>query len=132
MNCIKIEFCAEDRARMDRLAAAVEALTMMCEAMIDRPMNAAAASEPVKAVPASDPLPAPQPEAEPVPAAEPEKPSVTLAQIQHKAAHIAASSDLKKGKLRAIISAYADRVSAIPESAFDEVWSKLEALESEA
>lgn len=139
MNVLTIELCAEDRARLDKI---IEGLARIeghpdCSACVagvasvmDKACDAIDAAK--DAAPAVVPAPVSEPPVDAAAPAEPAKPSVTLAQIQRKAAQIAASSDLKKDKLRALISAYADRVSAIPESAWDEVWSKLGALESEA
>lgn len=59
--------------------------------------------------------------------AEAPAPSVTPQDIQRKVVELSAAG--KKAEVRAIIMAYAQRVSAIPTDKIMEVWNKLNALE---
>ena len=145
MNCITIELCAEDRARLDQIidllgglrqpncSACVEGIASYMDkaaAVLDSQLDAAKAAAPAP-TPAPAPAPVPEaPKAAPVPA--PVKPAVTLEQIQKKATQIAAGSASKKAALRALVNKYAAKVTDLPESAWAAVWDGLCALESEA
>ena len=146
MNCIKIEFCAEDRARIDALISRFDQLIAATDARIAQTQfvlemeydGAAAGLAPEKeAAPAAAPAvvefppadDAPPFEAAPAPVV---KPAVTLEQIQKKATQIAAGSADKKAALRAIVNQYAAKVTDIPEAAWSAVWDALCKLESEA
>lgn len=124
MNTITIEFCKEDRERLDRLTAALNnAGTPFGEVL---PCPAKAPTEaPEK------PQEAPKPEADKVPAEEPNaaqaENAATLADIQKKVVALSAAG--KKAQVRDIVKAYAERVSLIPEDKIPEVWDKLNALE---
>lgn len=154
MNNITIthELCAEDRARLDRLSTALEALQQpnvpevhpdQLQMRLDGVM--AKASEPTEA-PKNAPestevstLPTTQPEEE-MPVAEEDaqaeeapKPTITQAQLQQRITQLAAANGgAKKAQIRDIVKAYAKMVSEIPEDKYEEVWEKLNALESEA
>ena len=151
MNNITIELCAEDRARLDRIAGLLEAnveaslkipktpaetpqKTAKAEPQRNTQPEAAEQAQPQKTEPESvkteDAQPAPVvKESTPT---EPVKPSVTLAQIQQKVVQLAAGfNGTKKAAVREIVNAYAKKVSDLPENKWDEVWSKLTALESE-
>lgn len=134
MNTITIELCAEDRARLDRLTAALEARA-----------SAPTTEAPAKAQPKAAPTeatskPAEQPE-EPKkeePAAPWEEPTaaptVTLEQIQQKVVTLATmAGGTKKVKVREIISAYGAKVSDLKDhpDKWQEVWDRLTALEQE-
>lgn len=134
MNTITIELCAEDRARLDRLTAALEART-------SAPNTEAPAKAQPKATPTEAPSkPAEQPE-EPKkeePAAPWEEPTaaptVTLEQIQQKVVMLATmAGGTKKVKVREIISAYGAKVSDLKDhpDKWQEVWDRLTALEQE-
>lgn len=133
MNTITIQLCAEDRARIDRVIELLGGLQQpSCSACVEgvaKYMDHAAAI--MDAQPARDPAPVPEAPAESVPPA-PAAPSVTLEQIQKKATQIAAGPADKKAKLRAIVNRYAPKVTDLPESCWDEVWTALCALEKEA
>ena len=157
MNTITIELCAEDRARLDKLTAAMErracdscvatALQIMGEKRPD-PVQQALAETLARAEGQAEPqnsateaaeteTPTTTPEVkEEATAAEDssDAPSVTLDQIQQKVISIAATNNSKKAKVREIINAYGSKVSDLkdrPEK-WGEVWGKLTALESEA
>jgi hypothetical protein len=143
-NHITIELCAEDRARIDRLAAALEALQPQT-IHVDDPIQKALAEQVAKSekTPTQSPVesageaktetPAtPQPEAEttaveePAPVAE-EKPAPTTAELQQKV--IALVDKGKKAEVAAIVKSYAATVSSIPEDKRAECMDKLNALE---
>jgi hypothetical protein len=152
-NTITIELCAEDRARLDRLTAALEGKrcdncvasalkwseqlqrgeetpaqeTTEAECPAENTTEAAEATTP----PVTQPEEEKPTEAEDV-AVEPAKPTVTLAQIQQKVVQLAAGfNGSKKAAVREIVNAYAKKVSDLPEDKWTEVWDKLTALESE-
>lgn len=134
MNTITIELCAEDRARLDRLTAALEAR-----------VSASTTEAPAKARPKTTPTEAPskpaeQPEdpkkEEPAaPRVEPTAaPTVTLEQIQQKVVTLATmAGGTKKAKVREVISAYGAKVSDLKDQPdkWHEVWDRLTALEQE-
>ena len=138
MNNITLELCAEDRARLDRLAEALEKYPHKCEncaksvaegvaAFVAKEVNNQSEEPDIKAQePTKEEPPATNPADEP-------EPSVTLEQIQQKVIELAAGNNgAKKAKVREIINAYAQKVSDLPVDKWEEVWDKLTALESEA
>ena len=137
MNNITIELCAEDRARLDRLAEALEKYPHKCENCAKSVAEGVAAFITKEAnTPSEEPKNEPQePSKEEPPATNPAdepKPAVTLEQIQQKVIQLAAGNDgAKKAKVREIINAYAKKVSDLPEDKWSEVWKQLTALESE-
>jgi hypothetical protein len=154
MNTITIELCAEDRARLERLTAALEALqppTVRVDLPTPDPIQQKLAETLAKAeTPAETPkdtadeakvetlTTAPQEEEKPTEKEEtkpePTKPTVTLEQIQKKVMQLAAGQGgAKKAKVREIINAYGAKVSDLKDQPdkWMEVWDKLTALESE-
>lgn len=131
-NTITIELCAEDRARLDGI---LEALTKHnCKGCVEAAVNytasqmGAAPVEPVAPVSADEAEPKAEPSPEPEqPAVKEDAPVVTLSDIQQKVVTLSAAG--KKAQVRDIITAYASRVSAIPEDKVGEVWHKLTELE---
>lgn len=139
MNVITIELCAEDRARLDRLAAALEKATPDCAACArsvaegvarfvadERPDNATetadAAPAPVAhpaddVAPWADPAPAPAPQAE-----------VSLAEFQKALSLRCAESDTMRAKVRALLHEYAEAASKVPADKRAEVLDRLAAL----
>lgn len=148
MNKITIELCAEDRARLDKLTAALE-----LAAALEKISVQAVTAEPaepdevqqaltevlVKAetatAPTEEPAKVETPTAEETPTEAPkidDAPKVTLDQIQQKVVQLcAAENGAKKAQVRTIITAYAPTVSALEKQPdkWDEVWEKLTALE---
>jgi hypothetical protein len=142
-NHITIELCAEDRARIDRLTKALEALQpptvhMDLDAItktgtyrVEQAAPAESPAEPAGAAEAETPA-TPQPEAEqaataePAPAAE-AKPAPTTQELQQKV--IALVNKGKKADVSAIVKSYAATVSGIPEDKRAECLDKLIALE---
>ena len=159
MNEIKIthELCAEDRARIDRLTAALEAAAAAHAPVIADPDQLAVDPELITArkkleemvgaeeaqnepqAPVEEETPATIPteeeapaEAEEIAAEEPAKPTVTLEQIQQKVVQLCAGYDgKKKPAVRAIINAYGAKVSDLKDQPdkWGEVWEQLIALE---
>lgn len=72
------------------------------------------------------------PTAEETAPAEEAKPTVTTEQIRQKVILLSAAGGQKKAKAREIVSAYAPKISDLPEDKLTEVWEKLTALEREA
>ena len=160
MNNISIthELCAEDRARLDRLTVALEALQpstlttssvvpevdldqvqmKLAEAMAKASDPAEPPKNTTEEAETSTPSTTQAEEEKPVveeitPAEETAEPTVTLEEIQQKVVQLAAANGgAKKAKVREIINAYAKKVSDLPEDKWTEVWDKLVALESEA
>lgn len=143
MNKITIELCAEDRARLDRLTAALEN-AQPAELYIDNAEVSAStteapttAQEPPKEEPQTSDAPTPENATQPEPESEAPvveaQPEVTLEQIQQKVVQIAAIGATKKEKVRAVINAYGAKVSDLKDKpeAWGTVWSQLLAIEKE-
>lgn len=143
MNTITIELCAEDRARLDRIIEALENRPN-CEGCVSAAMDMSKAAqaeidaakaeakaetpttnppEPEKPVetPAEHPLDTP-----PIDEA-PELPKVDRADVQRKVVELSAAG--KKADVKEIVTAYATKVSDIPEDKLAEVLEKLNKLE---
>lgn len=128
MNTITIEFSAEDRARLDRIAAALEGAKPKCDSCVTTAPDAmkAATAAPVEFT-KEEPTTEPQTPAGSSPGAIEDKPQVSVTDIQRKV--VALSGAGKKAEVREIVKAYADKVSGIPSDKLAEVWAKLTALE---
>lgn len=132
MNEIKIitELCAEDRARIDKLTAALEGFTAGLST-VGTPFP----TEPKVKEPDAPKSEAPaEPETAPAEVGasddEPdvkEVPEHSQAELQQKV--ISLVSGGKKDEVKKIIEQYAPRVSAIPPEKINEVWDKLTELE---
>lgn len=124
MNTITIELCAEDRARIDRLTKALEKQAPVY--VLSETLSIPETAEPEQ----PENVPAPEEEA-PAPAAEepaaPETPSVTKSDVQRKVVELSAAG--RKAEVREIVTAYATKVSDIPDDKVAEVWQRLVALE---
>ena len=147
-NTITIELCAEDRARLDRLSAALEqrvtqeaGITLEIADPLHKQLAEALANTEPQETPKEEPKVETTPteetptqstqEPESDAPAEKVEPSVTLEQIQQKVVQLAAAGADKKAKAREVISTYGTKVSDLkdkPEK-WDEVWEKLAALE---
>lgn len=140
MNNINIttELCAEDRARIDKLTATIEAMTAALgnagtpfqtvkpeETAPTEPMYEEGTGvndlgfEPVETDKEDEPE-APQ---------ETATPQHTKAELQQKVIGLVSKGAEMKAKVKEVINEYAAKVSDIPEDKFDEVWAKLEKLE---
>ena len=124
---IPVQFCAEDRHRLDTIITALAAILEQGRTA-GTPFTAPAepVQEPVEAKiekPDTEATPWENvAEAEAVP-----QPEVKLADIQRKVVDLSTAG--KKDAVKAIIQAYAPKVSAIPEDKLPEVWAKLTELE---
>lgn len=120
---VTTELCKEDRQRIDDL---LYILARTCTALenIGTPFQAPA--EPIQEETFEQPdlfnpaQPDPEPAAEPVP-------WISLADIQKKVVDLSTAG--KKDAVKAVIQAYAPKVSAIPENKYAEVLAKLTELE---
>jgi hypothetical protein len=149
MNTITIELCAEDRARLDAILAALQqgpdcdkcvkgVVTyvdhMMGQGAAEEEKPAEATTEAPAEAPADEPA-----EADTIPAEEETPVEVksepaeavdfdkVRAEVQSLVVRLSASG--KKDQARKIVQAYASRVSAIPEDKLIEAKGKLTALE---
>lgn len=131
MNAIKItvELGTEDRAILDRLAAALE--------NIGTPYSAPA--KPIQEA-AQEPQEAPKAEVVEIPAPEPEQPAeaqepapvVTLDMIRQKVTQLMAAGADKKSGARDVVKSYAPNITGLGDmpDKWPEIWEKLTALES--
>lgn len=138
MNTITIELSGDDRARLDKLLAAVDALNaslLANQGMIaiaDAVTHAEAHSDPQTAqetAPGKDTTPAadaPQNAAQTTTEA---SDAVTLADVQRKVVELCGPPHNKKAQVREIVKAYAPKVTGIPSGKCAEVMAKLNALE---
>lgn len=141
MNTITIELCAEDRARLDKLATALANLAEdirdnkpCCESCV-KTVLATTGNIPEKAAPIKEEpkeeeptTEAPTPEAPVKEEPKEEAPTVTKSDVQQKVMSLVAIP-AKKAEVRSIINLYANRVSDIPEDKLAEVYGLLTALE---
>lgn len=137
MNKIIIELCAEDRARLDNILAALQKspLERAGAAISEMGKAAKAMAGKVNAPTQETPAPAeelpfePEPEKQAEPEPEPEEtvPEVTAAELQSKVVKLVHAG--KKDEARAIITEYAANVSAIPAEKRAEVLARLNKLE---
>lgn len=143
MNNINIttELCAEDRARIDKLTAALEDLVGVYKGptleMAGTPFQAVKPEETAPAEPMYEegtgvndlgfiPIETDD-EDEPEAPQESATPKHTAAELQQKVVGIVSKG--KKEEVKEIIKQYAAKVSEIPEDKIDEVWAKLDKLE---
>ena len=122
MNHITIELCAEDRARLDKILAALENHPN-CEPCLETVKDLADAVEAQPEEPKQEEPEAPKQEAtEPEPVAK-----YTPNDIQQAAVRLIAAG--KKQQVREIVQTYAGKISDVPTDKCDEVMAKLAALE---
>lgn len=123
-NLITIELSTEDRARLDRLIAALENKTTQAETPADPVTEALAevldnVTEPTVVETSTEETPK-------------EETKITADLIQQKVMELCKANGGKhKGTVKDIVTAYAPTVSKIPEDKWSEVWDKLIALEAE-
>ena len=130
MNTITIELCAEDRARLDSLLAKLDRcigeFIPSGEAHTDYGYKAQGVEYATQDEAAEAKLEEiPEPYSEPCPFET--APAATRADVQQKVVALSAAG--KKEKVRAVVNAYAPKVSGIPEDKLAEVLEKLNALE---
>lgn len=150
MNNINIttELCAEDRARIDKLIAAIESQTVALGNVgtpfqtVNNLINVTEAKAPQTEADAPtepmyeegtgvndlgfEPVETDK-EDEPEAPQETAEPKHTKAELQQKVVGLVSKG--KKEEVKAIIKEYAAKVSEVPEDKVDEVWAKLEKLE---
>lgn len=119
----------EDRARLDALIGKLAPVQTEVYEEIDPEIPQKTPQEAPKAEPQEKSQPEPETATE---AAEPENydvmaPQYTVADVQQKVVALCAAG--KKAEVKAIVSAYAERVSLIPAEKADEVMERLTALE---
>lgn len=129
MNTITIELCAEDRARLDRLQASLDAINNTASEplyieLADK-ADTATQSAPETPTPTSNTAKAEKPTE--APAAPEKEPAVELSDIQSLVVTLSAKG--RKAEVRDIIKSYADRVTNLPKDKWVEVYEKLKALE---
>lgn len=133
MNTITIELCAEDRARLDAIKAALDKLShsTLCVGGLD--LSQAPDFTATEPAPVEKPVEPVTATAEPKQAAETaeseksDTPKVDCLTVQQKVVSLVMGG--KKEETKQIINAYAPRVSLIPEDKLAEVYEKLIALE---
>lgn len=126
---VTVELCAEDRARLDAILAAmtkgytvlgtVEEATETAQELTKAKGYEVIAPEP------EEPTEATTVEAE-APAAE--EPTVKREDIRRKVVELSTAGKKAKAEVRTVIQAYAPKVSAIPEDKLTEIWTKLSAM----
>lgn len=131
MNTITIELCAEDRARLDKILAALEGrpnCTTCAQQIVDYVSGATGHTEAAEAKMADIPEPytEPTPFEEPAPA-EPVDFGKLRDDVRQKVVELSANG--KKAQVRDIIKAYAANVTTLPDDKLSEVMAKLTALE---
>ena len=130
MNTITIELCAEDRARLDSLLAKLDSCIGEFVPSGEGHTDYGYKSQGVEYATQDEAAEAkleeiPEPYSEPCPFET--APAVTRADVQQKVVALSAAG--KKEKVRAVVNAYAAKVSGIPEDKLAEVLEKLNALE---
>ena len=128
MNHITIELCAEDRARIDKLTQAVEAMAQNQPRQLYA-IDLGSAPESAETEPDAPEAETPketQPEPEKPTEPKNEAPAVTVDDIRSQVLALTAAG--KKEELKAIIKEYAPKVSEIPAAKLAEVMDKLNAL----
>ena len=123
MNVIEFRLCDEDRARLDRVVAGLEALVLQKQSELDDALIDATgvlANHPVEGAAHLEPPADP----EPAPVVKP----VSLSEFQKAIVTRCAESPVVKAKVQALIHRYAASVSAVPEDKRSEVLAELAAL----
>ncbi len=131
-NHITIEFCQEDRKRIDELIGMAGWIAGALKDMANQPLAVLEQTEepaPVNEHPIDEVSPHAAPEPDPV--AEPEQVNYTKADVQALVLKLATPSTGKKDAVKAIVNEYAKKVSDIPEDKLNEVMAKLTKLAEE-
>lgn len=125
-NHITIEFCQEDRKRIDELIGMAGWITGALKDMASQPLAVLEQTE--------EPAPVnehPVDEVSPHAAPEPEQVNYTKEDVQALVLKLAAPNTGKKDAVKAIVNEYAKKVSDIPEEKLNEVMAKLQKLAEE-
>lgn len=128
MNTITIHLCEEDRKRLDVISDTLE-LIRLALTNAGTPFPAAPVQPQNEPEPVTVAEPTPEPEQETAPWEQPPVAQITvkLADVQKKVVDLSTAG--KKDAVKAVVQAYAPRVSAIPEDKLAEVLAKLTELE---
>ena len=127
-NFITIELCTEDRARVDKLIAALEQRT--CDKCVKDAIEYAskvqqkAPEQEAEASPHTTNIPNEETGTQAPPA-----PAVTHDELMAKVIELSAKDIKLKAQVRDIILSYAPRVKAVPEEKVGECYERLAALE---
>lgn len=123
MNSITIELCAEDRARLDAILAALTANNQNVPTAEIQPTQKAekVKAEETKPAEAEAPTEAAEPATEPAPA-------VSRADFESKVRQLLKDVNIK-AKVKEIVTFYAASVSKVPEDKLAEAYGRLTALE---
>lgn len=130
MNLLTVNFSDEDRARIDKLTAALSNLTDALNILGYGVALKAEQAQSAAPVQPTEPEKAPEP---PTPAVEPPAPAapapvISLPEFQ-KALAVRCSESLEtKARVRAILNEYAPAASAVPEEKRAEILARLAAL----
>lgn len=126
MNTIIIELCTEDRARLDRIAEALDTINKNNEPLV---FAVDLAVEPATAETQTEETTEPEKviTEEPKAPTEPPQAKTSVADLQAKV--VALVDKGLREKVKAIVNEYAPRVGDIPEDKRDEVMKRLTALE---
>lgn len=133
MNLITIELCAEDRARIDRLIAALDRGCSSCAESFAECLSGAYAAKanqgaaPVPPAVEAEPVTAPAPAADQAPWEDP-APEVSLAEFQKALTLRCSESAETKAKVRALLNQYAAAASAVPPEKRAEILAKLQQI----
>jgi hypothetical protein len=144
MNEIKIitELCAEDRARLDKIAGLLEAnieaslriptelVALSTEETAETPQETTKAEDQGNTQPKAETQAQPQkaePESVETEEQKPEKVDVGVEDIRRLVVTLSASG--KKDEARKVVQTYARTVSDLPADKYVEVWTELKALE---
>ena len=137
MSNITLELCTEDRARIDTLIAllGLESRQVHLTIPVNPPEEAAQIdpqpAEPVKLENNTPEEPAAT-VAEPEPQNEAKQPDITPEMIQALVQKLASPKVGKRKEVKEIVTAYAEKVSGIPEDKRAECYERLTALEKGA
>ena len=117
-NKITIELCAEDRARLDRLTAALErkAIETSATETIESTVEVTEPTVKEEETPTKEEIQEPTP-------------TKTVERSELRAKVIELSAKGLKEQTRDIVQAYAPTVAAVPDDKISECYEKLEALE---
>ena len=131
MNHITIEFCKEDRQRIDELIGLAAWITGALKDLAAA--QTAEAPEPVNEHPVDEVSPHAAPEPVGISKKENVDPKVnyTKADVQALVMKLAAPGTGKKDAVKAIVNEYAKKISDIPEEKLNEVMAKLNKLAEE-
>ena len=131
---VTVELCAEDRARLDNILAAVQNIGTPYpapKAIQEAPKAIQEAPEKPQEAPKAEVVEIPAPEAEKPAQAEEPAPAITLDMIRQKVTQLMAAGAEKKDGARDVVKSYAPNITGLGEmpDKWPEIWAKLTALE---